>query len=122
MVKYYTAEEVAMHNSGDDCWVSIFNKVYDLTKLIEKNRGILAIPIIEASGTSISHWFNEKTQDVRTFIDPKRNIQMYYTPQGRFIHVPSTQPTDNSPPVEVPWWKDSQYMIGFVSNIYASTS
>lgn len=112
MVKYYTPEEVRFHNCADDCWVSIFNQVYDISALIKENRGPLANPLIEAAGTSISHWFSDKTGDVKTFIDPKRNIQMPYTPMGRFIHVPPPDPKDNTPAVEKPWWKDAQYQVG----------
>jgi len=36
---YYSREEVAEHNVPNDCWVSFFGKVYDLTPLIEKHRG-----------------------------------------------------------------------------------
>ena len=112
MVKYYTLEEVRFHNSADDCWLSISNKVYDITKLIDANRGLLANPLIEAAGTSISHWFSEKTGDVKTYMDPARNIVMPHTPLGRFIHVPAPNPQDNSPAVDLPWWKDPQYIIG----------
>ena len=31
---YYTPEEVSKHNTADDCWVSFFNEVYDITQLI----------------------------------------------------------------------------------------
>jgi cytochrome b involved in lipid metabolism len=118
MPKYYTNEEVAFHNAQDDCWVSIFDKVYDITKLISENRGILATPLIEAAGQSISHWFSEKTGDVRVYMDPERNIYMPYTPNGRFIHVPPPDPRDNTPAIDTPWWKDKQYIIGSVSNIH----
>lgn len=117
MGKYYTPEEIGMHNSGDDCWVSIFNKVYNLSELIQANRGILAMPIIAAAGTSVSHWFDEKTNDVKTYMDPARNVTLPYTPQGRFIHVPCPDPKDNDPIADVPWWKDNQYIIGQVSTV-----
>ena len=39
MVKYFTADEVAMHNCAEDCWVSIFDNVYDLTELLAENKG-----------------------------------------------------------------------------------
>lgn len=71
MKKYFTQEEIAQHNSGDDCWVSIFDKVYNLTSLIANNRNALSMPLIEAAGTNISHWFNEKTGDCKTYVDPK---------------------------------------------------
>jgi cytochrome b involved in lipid metabolism len=35
--RYYTPEEVAAHATHDDCWVSFFNGVYDLTKLLAKS-------------------------------------------------------------------------------------
>ena len=31
MRRYYTPAEVARHQTGDDCWVSFFYGVYDLT-------------------------------------------------------------------------------------------
>jgi hypothetical protein len=116
MVKYYTPEEVAIHNNADDCWISIYERIYDLTKLISENRGILADPIIKNAGSSISHWFKEDTGDVKTFIDPERNILMAYTPYGRFIHVPSPDPVDNCAIVDIPWWdqRSSSYIIGQV--------
>ena len=97
MVKYYTLEEVRFHNSADDCWVSISSTVFDITPLISANRGLLANPLIEAAGTSISHWFSDKTGDVKTYMDPARNIVMPHTPSGRFIHVPPPNPQDDSP-------------------------
>ena len=113
-MKYFTAEEIAMHNTADDCWVSIYEKVYDLTRLIKENRDLLADPIINAAGSSISHWFREDTRDVKTFIDPQRNIRMPYTPYGRFTHVPSPDPLDNCAIIDTPWWVDSSYVVGQV--------
>lgn len=114
-MKYFTAEEVAVHNSADDCWVSIFKNIFDLTELLRENRGTLAIPLIDAAGSSISHWFNEKTGDVRTYVDPEKNIVLPYTPYGRFIHVPPPDPRDQSVVVSVPWWRDPKYIVGQVS-------
>ena len=113
MVKYYTAEEVAMHNCAEDCWVSIFYDVYDITSLVLKNRGSLAEPLIKAAGKSISQWF-DSDGDIKTFIDPIKNLRLPYTPQGRFIHVPPSDPTEWATSYECPWWKDSQYRVGKV--------
>jgi hypothetical protein len=114
MVKYFTAEEIAFHKNPEDCWVSIYDKVYDLSDLIKQNRGLLANPLIENAGSSISHWFNEKTGDIKTFIDPVRNIEMPYIPYGRFIHVPPSDPVDKIESIALPWWKDEKYIIGKV--------
>ena len=37
--RFYTATEVTNHNSENDCWVSIFHKVYDLTEFLSFNKG-----------------------------------------------------------------------------------
>jgi hypothetical protein len=113
-MKYYTSQEVAMHNCSEDCWVSIYDKVYNLTPLIKENRGDLALPLIKAAGTSISHWFDKDTGDVKHHVDPVRNIRMPYTPYGRFIHVPPPDPLDHCPSVELPWWFDTKYVAGRV--------
>lgn len=115
MVKYYTREEVAVHNYADDCWVIIFDQVYNITELIRAYRGILSVPLLDAAGGSISHWFNMKTGDVKTYIDPIRNIEVPYTPSGRFIHVPPPDPEDRWEAVPLPWWKDAKYIIGKVT-------
>lgn len=113
-LKYYTMEEISFHSNPEDCWVSIFDDVYDLSSLILENRGPLVAPLIEAAGTSISHWFDSKTKDVKTFVDPVRNFRLPYTPFGRFLHVPPADPMDKTELVKVPWWKDSKYIIGKV--------
>ena len=35
--RYYTPVDVAVHNTQNDCWVTFFNEVYDLTHLIQIN-------------------------------------------------------------------------------------
>lgn len=67
---FYTPAEVGAHNSAGDCWVSIFNNVYDLTLLLAKNHEKSECdPIIIAAGTDISHWF---TQDPFFEVSPFR--------------------------------------------------
>ena len=58
--RYYTPDEVKLHNSANDCYVSIFHEVYDLTRFIQENYSPLMEPIIKAAGTDISHWFDPK--------------------------------------------------------------
>jgi hypothetical protein len=121
-MKYYTADEVRIHNSEDDCWVTIFDDVYDITSLLAENRGTLAIPLVENAGTSISHWFNDKTRDVKTHIDPIRNVELPFTPWGRFIHVSPPAPMAMVNTKILPWWKDSKYIVGKVSLMDFSVS
>ena len=62
--RYYTPAEVKVHNNADDCWVTFFNQVYDLTPLIQDNYGALCEPIIKAAGSDITHWFDPKSNEV----------------------------------------------------------
>ena len=113
---YITPAEVAVHNTHTDCWVSFLGRVFDLTKLVAENEGILTQPIVAAAGTDISQWFDARTGDVRTHVDPVTGTLAYYTPQGRFVHVlPNTPVTDQVTVVETPWWMDPQYQIGLLS-------
>ena len=112
-MKHYTAEEISIHRTVDDCWVSIFDNVFDITQLINDNRGPLADPLIKQAGSSLSHWFDKKTEELKTYIDPVRNIRVPYTPEGRFIHVPPSDPVEwDTLSVEKCWWKDEQYIVG----------
>ena len=53
-VKYYTTEEIALHCTIDDCWVSVFENVYDITQLLVDHRGPLTDPFVKEAGSSIS--------------------------------------------------------------------
>ncbi|XP_072006026.1 cytochrome b5 domain-containing protein 1 [Engystomops pustulosus] len=115
---HYTPREVSRHCTLTDLWVSYRGRVYDLTPLAKKHRGdILLKPIIEAAGKDISHWFNLKTGDIKTYIDPQTGCLKYYTPQGRFLHVPPSYPSsDWDTDFGRPWWKDPSYEVGILSS------
>ena len=111
--RYYTPAEVAKHNTSTDCWVSFFHEVYDLSKLIQDNYNELCEPIIRAAGTDITHWFDPKTREPKTWVDPKSNFTWYFCPTGRYLHIPPIEPDstwDNS--FEIPWWKNKSFYIG----------
>jgi len=114
---YYSNSEVMTHNVQSDCWVSYFGRVYNLTRLIAENKGLLVQPILKFAGQDISHWFDAKTREPKSHISPSTGLRESYTPYGRFLHIPPETPTanwDNS--FEVPWWKDdNQWQVGFLS-------
>lgn len=114
--QYYTPAEVAVHNSREDCWVSLFNRVLDLSPLLEKDYGELAAPIVSNAGEDVSYWFDSLTQDLKTYIDPESNLEMPYVPGGRFVHVPPPEPVTNwCTDFGQPWWKDERFVIGRLS-------
>jgi len=114
--RYYTPSEVSGHDRAEDCWVSIFGRVYDLTSLLKEHMTILAQPIINNAGKDISYWFDAETGDVKMHMNPATELRVPYTPMGRFIHIPPPEPDvewDNT--FEVPWWKDDKYVVGKLS-------
>ncbi|SPQ95645.1 unnamed protein product (mitochondrion) [Plasmodiophora brassicae] len=115
--RYYSESEVAAHNVYNDAWVSLFGKVLDITPLIAEYLGtrdsILTVPLVRFAGQDITHWFDPKSSQVRTHVDPVSNLTMPYTPHGRFIHVPPNEPSSRwSTNIAVPWWQDEQYIVG----------
>ena len=69
--RFYTPKEVAAHNTKGNCWVSFFDKVFDLTLLLNKNTTDPACdPIVLAAGSDITHWFDSETEYVRKKTSP----------------------------------------------------
>jgi len=115
--RYYTPNEVSVHNTIEDLWVSFLGKVYNLTPLCEQYKGdVLLKPIIQEAGKDISHWFDKKTRDIRAHIDPITGCRIPYTPSGRFIHIaPPCPSSDWANDFGRPWWKDETYVVGYLS-------
>ena len=57
----YSIREVAKHNKPTDCWLIAHNRVYDITKFIEKHP-IGSEPLLKKAGTdcTIDYDFHSK--------------------------------------------------------------
>lgn len=115
--RYYTPYDVSLHFKSGDLWVVIFGEVFNLTSLVQRNiHSPLCQPLIDNAGKDISHFFNAKTKEPLTKIDTETGKQIYHCPYGRFLHVPSPDPTSyDEPRVDIPWWRDRNYVIGKLS-------
>ncbi|KAM4537076.1 cytochrome b5 domain-containing protein 1 [Odontesthes bonariensis] len=115
--RYFTPSQVAAHNTAADFWVSFLGKVCDLSPLMSRLEGdVLLLPIMECAGKDISCWFDPKTKDVLRYVDPLSSCVRYYTPRGRFVHVPPAGPrSDWDSDIGEPWWKDRRYEVGLLS-------
>lgn len=113
----YIPDEIARHNSREDCWVAVFGRVLDVTSIIaglDDAHAALADPLLDHAGKDISHWFDLETSDVRTRIDPATEQQEPYIPMGRFPHITcggKPLPGDPEAPA-TPWWCDASLMVG----------
>ncbi|XP_061922898.1 cytochrome b5 domain-containing protein 1 isoform X1 [Entelurus aequoreus] len=116
--RFFTPAQVSAHNTSADLWVSFLGKVCDLTPLVKQYEGdVLLLPILEFSGKDISSWFDPETKDVLTFIHPLTNCVSYYTPRGRFVHIPPAGPrSDWASDIDPAWWKDQHYEVGRLSS------
>ncbi|XP_061664666.1 cytochrome b5 domain-containing protein 1 isoform X2 [Syngnathoides biaculeatus] len=111
--RFFTPAQVAAHNTAADLWVSFLGKVCDLTPLMKQHEGdVLLLPIMEFAGKDISSWFDPETRDVLTFVHPLTDCVSYYTPRGRFVHIPPAGPrSDWASDIEPAWWKDRRYEV-----------
>ncbi len=115
--RYYTPTDVSVHNTPNDCWISFFNEIMDLTELIQKNiqckkilktnksfkfqKASLCDPIIESAGKDITFWFDKETKEPRQQIDLKTGIEIFYCPRGKYLHIPDEH-AKNSIEVAIP--------------------
>lgn len=44
-VKYYTLEDIRVHNMSNDTWLIIHNKIYDITSFLEEVRSTFPIQL-----------------------------------------------------------------------------
>jgi hypothetical protein len=44
-------------------------------------------------------------------------VEIYFTPHGRYVHIPPPEPTANwEIESDLPWWEDSKYVCGNLSS------
>uniref|UniRef100_A0A1B6CNF8 Cytochrome b5 heme-binding domain-containing protein n=1 Tax=Clastoptera arizonana TaxID=38151 RepID=A0A1B6CNF8_9HEMI len=114
---YFLPDEVVVHNTSDDCWVSFLEVVRNLTPLIIKYDDSAKIkPILANAGKDISHWFNKRTGDIRHFIHPITGVKVPFCQHGPVPDVGVQVPSTEWQPFEgIPWWFDHQYIIGLLT-------
>ena len=115
--RYYLPAEVVVHNKPDDCWVSYLGNVYDLTELCNAWKDSREIkPIIASAGKDISHWFDDKTGDIRHYVHPLTGVSVPYCPHGPIPDVGPCVPTITWRPLNrCPWWLDNKYKKGYLT-------
>lgn len=52
---------------------------------------------------------------LQTCVDPVTSCVKYFTPRGRFLHVPPMEPRSDWAHDGEPWWRDRRYEVGVLS-------
>ncbi|XP_014843116.1 PREDICTED: cytochrome b5-like isoform X1 [Poecilia mexicana] len=71
--KYYTLEEVRVHNMSNDTWLIIHNKIYDITSFLEEHPGGEEV-LLEQGGSDATESF----EDVGHSTDAREMLQQFY--------------------------------------------
>lgn len=87
-VRYYTWEEVAMHNTEKSCWVYIGTKVYDITPWLEKHPGGKVVLLLTA-GRDCTDLF----ESYHPFTDkPRKMLDSLYIGEVKTTEFPQYKP------------------------------
>ncbi|XP_036952190.1 cytochrome b5 [Acanthopagrus latus] len=72
-VKYYTLEEIRVHNMCNDTWLIIHDKIYDITRFLEEHPGGEEV-LLEQAGADATESF----EDVGHSTDAREMLQQYF--------------------------------------------
>ncbi|CAG5855957.1 unnamed protein product [Menidia menidia] len=72
-VKYYTLEEIRVHNMSSDTWLIIHDKVYDITHFLDEHPGGEEV-LLEQGGSDATESF----EDVGHSTDAREMLLQYY--------------------------------------------
>ncbi|XP_037551720.1 cytochrome b5 [Nematolebias whitei] len=72
-VKFYTFEDVRVHNMSKDTWLIIHNKVYDVSSFLEEHPGGEEV-LLEQGGADATESF----EDVGHSTDAREMLQQFY--------------------------------------------
>ncbi|XP_034535146.1 cytochrome b5 [Notolabrus celidotus] len=72
-VKYYTLEDIRIHNLSNDTWLIIHDKVYDITTFLEEHPGGEEV-LLEQAGSDATESF----EDVGHSTDAREMLEQYF--------------------------------------------
>ncbi|GER50776.1 cytochrome b5 [Striga asiatica] len=84
MAKDYTLSELAQHNTRQDCWVTVFGKVYNVTSFIDEHPGGADI-LLASTGKDATAEFD----DVGHSHEAWAMLEKYYVGELNKSSIPS---------------------------------
>ncbi|XP_078396184.1 cytochrome b5 [Cetorhinus maximus] len=102
-VKYYRLEELKRHSSGSSAWISIHNKIYDVTTFLEEHPGGEEVLKEQAGGNA-----SEAFDDVGHSTDAREMTKKYLIgelhPDDRAAFEKPKEPAVVILEPESSWW------------------
>ncbi|XP_022166454.1 cytochrome b5 domain-containing protein 1-like [Myzus persicae] len=115
---YFLPEEVWSHKTREDCWLTIYGSVKNVSGLIEEfgHDGDLVNPILREAGKDVSYWFEKNGLGeiiLKTRLHPETGARVSKLP-FRIPHQPKFEPDVDWEPeiITTPWWADDKYNVG----------
>ncbi|KAJ1948834.1 hypothetical protein FBU59_001413 [Linderina macrospora] len=97
MSKTYTAEVISKHNTRDDIWVVIHNKVYDITKFLDEHPGGEEV-LLEHAGINATEAF----EDIGHSEDARELLEQYLIGDLEVEYSFFSVQIDGAPPTSIP--------------------
>ncbi|KAL4613529.1 cytochrome b5-like, partial [Arapaima gigas] len=82
-VKFYTLEEVKQHNTGEDSWLVIHDRVYDISAFLEEHPGGEEV-LLEQVGADATESF----EDVGHSTDAREMLEQYLIGELHMVNAP----------------------------------
>jgi cytochrome b involved in lipid metabolism len=95
LMKLWTMEEVATHNTPEDMWIVLHGKVYDVTRFLEHHPGGTDI-MIETAGMDVTHSFEEVIHSDQA---RQQTAQFHIGQIEGYVHESMTPTVDTRSPI-----------------------
>lgn len=111
--KYYTLEDIRVHNMSNDTWLIIHDKVYDITSFLEEHPGGEEV-LLEQAGADATESF----EDVGHSTDAREMLMQYYIGELHMDDRKKAKPKEIN--VSNPGESSSTWTIWLISAVAAA--
>ncbi|CAB3370896.1 Hypothetical predicted protein [Cloeon dipterum] len=110
---FFMRKEVLTHWKASDLWVIVFERVYNLSTIVEQyGPDSEAIkPLLKFAGEDVSHWFDKETEEFLNYTNVCSGKQVPFDLHGIPPHVLDTDKLNGKPV----WWKNKDLQVGVIT-------
>ena len=77
-MKRYSIEQVSKHNTINDCWIVIYDEIYDITDFMKKEHSGGFVPLSVAGRDATNIFIATHQSSVKSMLNPKSNFYTKY--------------------------------------------